>query len=119
VAVYTISTSTDWLTVDTATPEKIHKTPGDEVLAQLAEETGGRVFYPYRLDDLEQSFQDIGTELRSQYSLGYYPTNHSTEAKFRRIKITADRKGLIVRARKGYFNPRAIAQTAAPAAPAK
>lgn len=103
-AIYAISTSTDWLSISGDTPKKIHKTPGDEILNTLAEETGGRAFYPYRIDDLAASFQDISVELRSQYSLAYSPTNKANDGKFRRIKIEVmDRKGVEVRARKGYF----------------
>jgi VWFA-related protein len=105
VAIYTISTSTDWLSVSSESHEKLHKTAGDKVLSQLAEETGGRAFFPYRIDDLAQSFLDIGDELRSQYSLGYVPTNRLADGKFRSIRVEVDRKGLIVRARKGYYAP--------------
>jgi VWFA-related protein len=103
VALYNISTSTDWLAISGDKPQKIHKTPGDEVLAQFAEETGGRVYFPYRADDLAQSFQDIGTELRNQYLLAYTPANRVADGKFRRIRVEVDRKNLIVRTRKGYY----------------
>lgn len=103
-AIYAISTSTDWLSVSGNTPKKIHKTKGDEILEQMADETGGRAFFPYRIDDLAASFQDISVELRSQYSLAYSPTNKVNDGKFRRIKIEVlDRKGVEVRSRKGYF----------------
>src|SRR3989449_748090 len=75
VVLYAISTSTQWVTAneerDAAkqTSRKYHKEPGDKVLDQITEETGGRAFFPYRVDDLAQSFLDIGDELRSQYSL--------------------------------------------------
>ena len=117
VVIYAISTSTQWVTAtEAADPtkrvnRKIHKEAGDKTLDQLTEETGGRAFFPYRLDDLGQSFQDIGDELRSQYSLAYVPQNKSTEGTFRKIKIEVDRKGLIVRARKGYYTPRTVAIT--------
>lgn len=102
-SIYSISTSTDWLSVSSDKPTKIHKTDGDEVLEVLAEETGGRAFFPYRTDDLAQSFMDIGDELRSQYWLGYVPTNKTADGKFREVNIEVDRKGLTVRARKGYY----------------
>lgn len=103
-SIYAISTSTDWLSISGNEPKKIHKTPGDQILETMAEETGGRAFFPYRIDDLAASFQDIGVELRSQYSLAYSPANKVNDGKFRNIKIEAlDRKGLLVRARKGYF----------------
>ncbi|MBI3405176.1 MAG: VWA domain-containing protein [Acidobacteria bacterium] len=115
VAIYAISTSVDWLSITGDKPQKIHKSEGDELLQQLADETGGRAFFPYRRDDLAQSFQDITDELRSQYSIGYVPTNRrNEEGKFRVIKIElVDRKGLIVRSRRGYFTPRIAGRTSA------
>ncbi len=106
VSIYTISTSTDWMSITGTTPQKYHHTEGDQVLQRLADETGGRAFFPYRIDDLAQSFADIGTELRSQYSLAYVPTNKAPDGRFRTIKIQPTQSGLSVRARKGYFAPR-------------
>ena len=112
VAIYTISTSTDWVSVTGPTPQKWDKTPGDKVLEGYAGETGGRAFFPYRLDDLARSFLDIGAELRSQYSLAYMPSNRTMDGKFRSIRVETDRKDLVVRARKGYFAPPASANPA-------
>jgi VWFA-related protein len=106
VAVYTISTSTDWMSLTGDEPKKYHKTDGDKVLEQIADETGGRAFFPYRIDDLARSFYDISTELRSQYSLAYIPENRSADGKFRRIRIEPATRGLTIRARKGYYAPR-------------
>jgi len=103
VVIYAISTSTDWLTSGDAVPKKYHLTDGDQVLKKLAEETGGRPFFPYRVDDLGQSFQDIGDELRSQYSLAYTPSNRVADGRYRKIRLEVDRKGLVVRTRKGYY----------------
>ena len=109
VVIYTISTSTQWVTLDDPKKEqsgnrKYHFTDGDKILQTLAEETGGRSFYPYHVDDLDQSFQDIGEELRNQYSLAYNPLNHGIDEKYHKIKIeTPDRKGYQVRARRGYY----------------
>jgi len=56
------------------------------------------------VDDLDQSFQDIGDELRNQYSIAYIPTNSLLDGKYHRIRIeTPDHKGYQVRARRGYF----------------
>jgi VWFA-related protein len=103
VVIYAISTSTDWLSSGDTAPKKYHLTEGDQVLQQLAEQTGGRAFFPYRVDDLGQSFQDIGDELRSQYSFAYTPGNRIADGRYRRIRLEVDRKGLIVRTRKGYY----------------
>jgi Ca-activated chloride channel family protein len=112
VAVYSISTSTEWLATDTADrPRKLFETPGDKILQTLAIETGGRVFFPYKVDDLAVSFQDIGTELRSQYFIAYAPTNPLQNGQYRKIQVDVDRKGLVVRTRKGYY---AVAPGATP-----
>jgi Ca-activated chloride channel homolog len=104
VAVYSISTSTEWLAVETTDkPRKIFETPGDKILQTLSTETGGRVFFPYKVDDLAVSFQDIGTELRSQYFIAYSPTNPLQNGQYRKIQVDVDRKGLVVRTRKGYY----------------
>lgn len=118
VSLYAISTSTDWLSFSGTTPKKYHKTDGDSVLENFSEETGGRAFFPYRVDDLALSFQDIGQELRSQYSIAYTPTNRLADGRYRKIKVEAARKGLTVRTRKGYYAVRptpAPRPTAAPA----
>jgi Ca-activated chloride channel homolog len=109
VVIYTISTSTQWVTLDDPSKEKTgnrkyHLTDGDKILQDLADETGGRSFYPYHVDDLDQSFQDIGEELRNQYSIAYNPTNHGIDGHYHKIKIeTPDHKGFQVRARRGYY----------------
>ena len=109
VVIYTISTSTQWVTLDDPSKQrsgnrKYHLTDGDKILQALAEETGGRSFYPYHVDDLDQSFQDIGDELRNQYSIAYNPSTHSLDGRYHKIKIEVpEHKGYQVRARKGYF----------------
>jgi Ca-activated chloride channel homolog len=109
VVIYTISTSTQWITLDDPSKEKTgnrkyHLTDGDKILQDLAEETGGRSFYPYHVDDLDQSFQDIGEELRNQYSIAYNPTNHAVDGRYHKIRIdVSDHKGYQVRARRGYY----------------
>jgi Ca-activated chloride channel homolog len=109
VVIYAISTSTQWITLDDPSKEKTgnrkyHLTEGDKILQDLADETGGRAFYPYHVDDLDQSFQDIGEELRNQYSIAYNPTNHSLDGRYHNIKIDVpEHKGYQVRARRGYY----------------
>jgi len=109
VVIYTISTSTQWVTLDDPSKDrtgnrKYHLTDGDKILQALAEETGGRAFYPYHVDDLDQSFQDIGDELRNQYSIAYNPSTHSLDGRYHKIRIEVpEHKGYQVRARKGYF----------------
>lgn len=103
-AVYCISTNTDWVAIDNPDkPTKYHLDPGDKVLQQYSDASGGRTFFPYKVDDLAQSFVDIGTELRSQYFIAYSPSNPLSNGSYRKIDIEAGRKGLTVRARKGYY----------------
>jgi len=109
VVIYTISTSTQWVSLSQTDPNKMndrkyHKTDGDQILEQLAGETGGRSFFPYHVDDLDVSFQDIGDELRNQYSVAYAPSNSILDGRYHKIRIeTPDHKGYQVRARRGYF----------------
>jgi Ca-activated chloride channel family protein len=121
VVIYTISTSTQWVSLSETDrnktgDRKYHLTDGDKILQELAEETGGRPFFPYHVDDLDQSFQDIGDELRNQYSIAYLPTNYVIDGRYHKIRIEVpDHKGYQVRARRGYF---AIARAIVPASPA-
>jgi len=117
VQVYTISTSTQWITPEESNDpskkfdRKWGKTDGDIILQKFAEETGGRAFFPYHVDDVLQGFEAISIELRSQYLLGYIPANGLTDGKFRKVKIEVPgHKELEIRTRKGYF---AIASPAA------
>ena len=103
-AVFAVSTNTDWLAIDDARkPSKYALAEGDRILKQFADQTGGTAFFPYRVDDLAQSFLDIGTELRSQYFIAYSPADPPPGGQYRRIDVETTRKGLIVRTRKGYF----------------
>jgi Ca-activated chloride channel homolog len=113
--IYCISTNTDWLAIEGDKPHKIHVEGGDKVLEQFADQSGGRVFYPYKVDDLAQSFVDIGDELRSQYFIAYSPNNPQASGQYRKIQVDIDRKGLVVRTRKGYY----ATSTASPLQPGK
>src|ERR1700694_2465072 len=110
VIICSISTSTEWVSAeDEKNPNKrisrkYEKNEGDKVLEQLAGETGGRAFFPYKVDDLGQSFLDIGDELRHQYALAYSPAGRAPDGKYHTIRIQTDRKDVVVRARKGYFS---------------
>jgi Ca-activated chloride channel family protein len=130
VVIYAISTSTQWIQLSQTDPNKaadrkMHLTEGDEILKNLAEETGGRAFFPYHVDDLNQSFQDIGDELRNQYTITYSPTNFVANGKYHRIKIEIPNRSYQVRARRGYFarsrtgiaNPASKPATTNPTAP--
>ncbi|HEV7746276.1 MAG TPA: VWA domain-containing protein [Pyrinomonadaceae bacterium] len=74
-------------------------------LAQLANASGGRLLRADTLDSLPDAFKKIAAELRSQYAIGYYPTNKTRDGQYRKIKVTATRKNVVVRARPGYRAP--------------
>jgi Ca-activated chloride channel homolog len=79
---------------------------GDKVLEDLASATGGRAFFPYKMKDITHSFASIEDELRSQYDVSYKPTDFDADGRYRSIEITAVKKDLQVRARRGYYAPR-------------
>ena len=79
---------------------------GDKVLDDLASATGGRAFFPYKMKDITHSFAAIEDELRSQYAVSYKPSDFDADGRYRSIQITALKKDLQVRARRGYYAPR-------------
>ncbi len=96
VVVYTISTNITRIESD-----------GDKLLKYLAQETGGMALFPFKVEDLTQSFENIANELRSQYNLLYRPEPLHTDGLYHSVDIKIrGRKDLNVRARKGYFAPR-------------
>jgi len=96
ITIYAISTTRFGADVD-------HE--GDDALKQLAESTGGRVFFPYSTSQLTEAFQEVDQELRSQYNLTYVPTNKRKNSEFREIKIKVSRDSVNIRHRRGYFAP--------------
>lgn len=76
------------------------------VAHRLTEDTGGRLIIVRSEKHMEEAFDQISEELRSQYTLGYYPTNNSRDGKFRKIKVDMTNHDLKVLARKGYYAPR-------------
>jgi len=76
------------------------------VAHKLTEETGGRTIVVNSEKHLAEAFDQISEELRSQYTLGYYPTNAAHDGKFRKIKVEMNNHDLKVLARKGYYAPK-------------
>ena len=79
---------------------------GDRVLTDMAEETGGEVFFPPSVEEMSTSFKNIEEELRSQYALNYVPADFKPDGAFRPIYLYCNDRRYQVRARKGYFAPR-------------
>src|SRR5436853_837383 len=76
---------------------------GSGQMKKLAEETGGRVIeVGNKLDKLKQGFDQIAQELRTQYNIGYTPTNSKRDGTFRKVEIRAP-QGYKVQARTGYY----------------
>jgi len=77
---------------------------GCSFLKNLAEPTGGRMFEARKKEaSLSQIFRSIEDELRSQYAIGYVPSDHTHDGSFRKIEVKIHKRGLRVRARKGYY----------------
>jgi VWFA-related protein len=79
---------------------------GDDVLRKIAEATGGRAFYPKRIEDMPTSFQSIQEELRSQYALVYKPADFIANGAFRPIYLYCNDRRYQVSVRQGYFAPK-------------
>jgi VWFA-related protein len=94
VIIYAISTNTSG-----------QKLKGDKVLEHFADETGGRAFFPFKIQDVSDAFSQIQDELRSQYAISYKPADLQLNGKYHGIQILADNKKYKVRARKGYYAP--------------
>jgi VWFA-related protein len=98
VAIYAISTNTSGF-FGMSAPKN------DKVLKRLAEATGGRAFFPAKIDEMAVNFQNISLELRNQYSLAYRSANRQRDGSFRSIKINTTRKDAKTFHRKGYYAP--------------
>ena len=75
-------------------------------LTEIAETTGGQAFFPSAMKDVEQAYDKIVAQIRSQYTLGYVSTNTAQDGKWRRVQIRMIRSGLRdirLQSRKGYF----------------
>jgi von Willebrand factor type A domain len=75
----------------------------DSYLKTLADKTGGRLLRADTLGSLPDAFAKVAAELRTQYSIGYYPLNKERDERYRRIKVSSTRKDVLIRARPGYL----------------
>lgn len=95
VVIYTISTNVTR-----------GRSDGDKTLERFAEETGGAAFFPFKVEDMEQSFVNIANELRHQYNLLYRPEPLVADGQYHEIEVRVKvNQDLNVRARKGYYAP--------------
>ena len=80
---------------------------GDKILKYLTHETGGMTYFPFRAQDLEQDFENIANELRSQYSILYRPDPLKMDGLYHILDVRVhSRSDLVVRARRGYYAPK-------------
>lgn len=77
-------------------------TMADSYLKELADRSGGQVYRADTVALLPQAFAAIAAELRTQYMLGYYPSNKNLDGSYRKIQVKTSRKDIAVRARPGY-----------------
>lgn len=77
---------------------------GEGAMKRLAEETGGRMFRVDRRMTLEQIYDQIAEEMRTQYAIGYTTSNPAKDGTFRRVEIRPKDRNLRVQARKGYYS---------------
>ena len=75
------------------------------IMRQLAQETGGRSFFPARIEDLSGVYTQIADELASQYTVGYASRNARNDGAFRRIVVQLARPNVTARTKKGYYAP--------------
>ena len=99
VAIYSISTNS--ITGNRSREQE----RGDRALERFAGETGGRAFFPFRVESLAVNFQDISEELRSQYALTYVSTNPARDGTYREIEIRPLDDDHRVKVRSGYYAP--------------
>jgi VWFA-related protein len=83
-----------------------HFSVNESVARKLTDETGGRTIVVRTEKKLEEAFQEISEELRSQYTLGYYSTNSARDGSYRKIKVETTQKDLDVLTRRGYYAPK-------------
>jgi Ca-activated chloride channel family protein len=83
------------------------ETGGEHALIQLSEDTGGKYYYATSMSQLDEAFRQISDELRTQYLLAYYPSQHTSNSQFRRIQVkvagTPDASSYHARNRAGYY----------------
>jgi len=86
----------------TATLDLAYST-ADAYLSRIAEKSGGKLLRADTLVSLPDAFAKIAAELRTQYSLGYYPTRKERDDHYRKIKVATTRSDVVIRARPGYL----------------
>lgn len=72
-------------------------------MKQLADETGGRSYFPHSASELADIYAQIAEDLRSQYYLTYAPANRATDGTWRKIRLETTARGAKIKTRRGYY----------------
>jgi VWFA-related protein len=83
--------------------QQVSRGDGKKILQRISKETGGTFFEVTKKMPIDKIYEQIEEELRSQYNLGYTPEKSDAGSGFRKIKVTAKGKGMVVQAREGYY----------------
>lgn len=89
VQIYAVGFTTD-LSKEGGLITKSPKSKSESFLKRLAEETGGKAYFPQSIAELDTIARDIASELRTQYVISYYPTNDESDGRFRNIRVVVD-----------------------------
>jgi VWFA-related protein len=86
-------------------PQEPH-VDGKKILDQISKETGGRLYEVSKKQAIDQIYDNIAEELRTQYNLGYTPEKGNAEAAYHKINLVTKQKDLVVQTRDGYYADR-------------
>jgi Ca-activated chloride channel homolog len=76
-----------------------------DLLVRLAEDSGGRAFFPTDVGEMPAIAAQISKELRAQYVISYYPSNNRHDGSFRSVRVAVNNRKWIARTRQGYYAP--------------
>jgi len=83
------------------------KTAAEKLLKDIADDTGGRAFFPTDLNQMKDISDEIARDLRQQYVITYVPTNQKHDGTFRRVVVKVnDNRSLVARTKTGYYAPK-------------
>ena len=103
IAIYSIRLTTDF----EGDKGRAAFSQATHLLSVLARDTGGQAFFPAQIQELDSVYDRIAEEMRTQYSLGYVPTNQRRDGRYRRIVVRVPaRDNVVLRYKVGYFGPR-------------
>ena len=103
LAYYQKSPSLNQLRIDGLKLALAQLETSERQLTRIAEETGGRIFLPESFDNLDDAYQQVADELRSQYVIFYTPTNSTRDGSYRAVRVKVKQPGYHATTRFGYY----------------